>query len=55
MVLFFEGVFHEKQFAVLKTTGSDVATGLNEFAPEIKLIEENETNVTAAIKQIHLT
>jgi hypothetical protein len=53
MVLF-EGVFHEEQICCLENNGiRRYVTGLNEFAPEIKLIEdEDERN--AAIKQIRL-
>ena len=41
MVLF-EGVFHEEQLACLENNGvRRYVTGLNEFAPEIKLIKDN--------------
>lgn len=53
MVLF-EGVFHEEQLACLENNGvKRYVTGLNEFAPEIKMLEEDERE--AAIKQIRMT
>mgnify|MGYP006872851612 CR=1 FL=1 len=53
MVLF-EGVFHEEQLACLENNGiKRYVTGLNEFAPEIKQLDEDERE--AAIKQIRMT
>jgi len=53
MVLF-EGVFHEEQLACLEYNGiKRYVTGLNEFAPEIKQMNEDERE--AAIKQIRMT
>ncbi len=53
MVLF-EGVFHEEQLACLENNGiKRYVTGLNEFAPEIKMLDEDEKE--AAIKQIRAT
>lgn len=53
MVLF-EGVFHEEQLACLEYNGiKRYLTGLNEFAPEIKQLPEEERE--AAVKQIRMT
>lgn len=53
MVLF-ESVFHEEQLACLEYNGiKRYVTGLNEFAPEIKQMNEDERE--AAIKQIRMT
>lgn len=53
MVLF-EGVFHEEQLSCLEYNGiKRYVTGLNEFAPEIKQMNEDERE--AAIKQIRMT
>ena len=53
MVLF-EGVFHEEQLACLENNGiRRYVTGLNEFAPEIKQLPEEDRE--AAVKQIRAT
>lgn len=53
MVLF-EGVVHEEQLSCLEYNGiKRYVTGLNEFAPEIKDLPEDERE--AAIKQIRMT
>lgn len=53
MVLF-EGVFHEEQLACLEYNGvKRYVNGLNEFAPEIKMM--NEEDREAAVKQIRGT
>ena len=53
MVLF-EGVFHEEQIVCLENNGiKRYVTGLNEFAPEIKFLPENER--LAIIKDIRAT
>jgi len=53
MVLF-EGVFHEEQLACLEYNGiKRYLTGLNEFAPEIKQLPEEERE--AAINNIRVT
>lgn len=50
----FEGVFHEEQLACLEYNGiKRYVTGLNEFAPEVKMLEEDERE--AVIKQIRMT
>ena len=53
MVLF-EGVFHEEQLACLEYNGiKRYVTGLNEFAPEIKQLNDDERE--AVVKQIRMT
>lgn len=48
----FDGVFHEEQLACIERNGvSRFITGLNEFAPEIKLIKDPEER-EAKIKEI---
>jgi len=50
----FEGVVHEESLACLEANGiKRYLTGLNEFAPEIKLLPEDERK--AAIKDIRTT
>ena len=50
-----EGVFHEEQLAVIERNGiRRYLTGLNEFAPEIKLIQ-NDADREARIKDIRTT
>ena len=50
----FEGVFHEESLACLEYNGiRRYVSGLNEFAPEIKLM--NPDDATAAIKDIRTT
>lgn len=50
----FEGVFHEEQLACLEYNGiKRYVTGLNEFAPEVKQLPEEERE--AVIKQIRMT
>lgn len=50
-----DGVFHEEQLAVIERNGiRRYLTGLNEFAPEIKLIA-NEQDREAKIKEIRTT
>jgi hypothetical protein len=50
----FEGVVHEEQLACLEYNGiKRYLTGLNEFAPEIKQLPDDERE--AAIKQIRIT
>lgn len=52
MVLF-EGIFHEEELICLENNGiRRYVTGLNEFAPEIKMLPEDERE--AAIKQIRI-
>jgi hypothetical protein len=47
----FEGVFHEEQLTCIEVNGiKRYVTGLNEFAPEVKLLPETEKE--AKIKQI---
>jgi len=47
----FEGVFHEEQLACLENNGiKRFVTGLNEFAPELKRLDEDERN--AMIREI---
>lgn len=53
MVLF-EGVFHEEQLACLEYNGiKRYVTGLNEFAPEIKQLNDDDRE--AVVKQIRMT
>jgi hypothetical protein len=48
----FDGIFHEEQLACIERNGiKRYITGLNEFAPEIKLIKDNEER-EAKIKEI---
>lgn len=48
----FDGVFHEEQLALIERNGvKRYLTGLNEFAPEIKLIQDKATR-EAKIKEI---
>jgi hypothetical protein len=48
----FEGVFHEEQLACIEQNGiKRYITGLNEFAPEVKLIKDPEAKA-ARIKEI---
>lgn len=48
----FDGIFHEEQLACIERNGiKRYLTGLNEFAPEIKLIKDNEER-QAKIKEI---
>lgn len=48
----FEGVFHEEQLACIEQNGiKRYVTGLNEFAPEVKLIRDPEAK-EARIKEI---
>lgn len=48
----YDGVFHEEQLAVVEQNGiRRYLTGLNEFAPEVKLIEDEELR-NARIKEI---
>ena len=48
----FEGVFHEEQLACIEHNGiKRYVTGLNEFAPEIKLIQNVELR-EAKIREI---
>jgi len=48
----FDGIFHEEQLACIERNGIQrYVTGLNEFAPEIKLIKNNEER-EAKIKEI---
>ena len=50
----FEGVFHEEQLACIENNGiKRYVTGLNEFAPDIKLIPDKELR-EAKIKEIRL-
>lgn len=50
----FEGVFHEEQLACLEWNGiKRYVTGLNEFAPEVKMLPEDERE--SVIKQIRMT
>lgn len=47
----FDGIFHEEQLACLERNGiKQYVTGLNEFAPEIQLLPEEEKN--AKVKEI---
>lgn len=47
-----DGVFHEEQLAAIETNGvTRYLTGLNEFAPEIKLIQDEKVK-KAKIKEI---
>lgn len=51
----FDGVFHEEQIACLEINGiKRYVTGLNEFAPEIIAIQDNEER-QSKIKQIRIT
>jgi hypothetical protein len=51
----FDGVFHEEQLACIERNGiRRYLTGLNEFAPEIKLIKNDEER-EAKIKEIRTT
>lgn len=44
----FDGVFHEEQLACLEVNGvKRYVTGLNEFAPEVKLLPEDEREAKA--------
>lgn len=48
----FEGVYHEEQLACIERNGiKRYVTGLNEFAPEVKLIKDDERR-NAIIKEI---
>lgn len=48
----FDGVFHEEQLACIERNGiKRYITGLNEFAPDVKLISDKETR-EAKIKEI---
>ncbi len=48
----FDGIFHEEQLACIERNGvSRFITGLNEFAPEIKLIKDSEER-EAKIREI---
>ena len=48
----YDGVFHEEQLACIERNGiKRYVTGLNEFAPEVKLIADKETR-EAKIKEI---
>jgi len=48
----YEGVFHEEQLALIERNGiKRYITGLNEFAPEVKLIQDKEQR-EAKIKEI---
>ena len=48
----FDGVYHEEQLACLEKNGiKRYVTGLNEFAPDVKLIRNSEEK-EARIKQI---
>lgn len=50
----FEGVFHEEPLICLENNGvKRFVTGLNEFAPEVKMLSEEERE--AKIKQIRMT
>ena len=50
----FEGVFHEEQLACLEYNGiKRYVTGLNEFAPEVKELPDDEREAT--VKQIRMT
>lgn len=50
----FEGVVHEEQLACLEYNGiKRYVTGLNEFAPEVKMLPEDERE--SVIKQIRIT
>jgi len=47
----YDGIFHEEQLACLERNGiKQYVTGLNEFAPEIQLLPEEEKN--AKVKEI---
>lgn len=47
----YDGIFHEEQLACLERNGiKQYVTGLNEFAPEIQLLPEDEKN--AKVKEI---
>jgi hypothetical protein len=51
----YDGVFHEEQLACIERNGIlRYMTGLNEFAPEVKLIQDDETRI-AKIKDIRET
>jgi hypothetical protein len=51
----YDGVFHEEQLACIERNGIlRYITGLNEFAPEVKLIQDKETR-EAKIKDIRET
>ena len=51
----FDGVYHEEQLACLEKNGiKRYVTGLNEFAPDVKLIRNPEEK-EAKIKQIRKT
>jgi hypothetical protein len=50
----FEGVFHEEQLSCLENNGiKRYVTGLNEFAPEVKQLSEEDRE--AVVKQIRMT
>jgi hypothetical protein len=50
----FEGVVHEEQLACLEYNGiKRYVTGLNEFAPEVKMLSEDDRE--AVVKQIRIT
>jgi hypothetical protein len=54
-VSLFDGVFHEEQLALIERNGiKRYLTGLNEFAPEVKMIQDKETR-EAKIKDIRKT
>lgn len=51
----FDGVFHEEQLALIERNGiKRYLTGLNEFAPEVKLIQDKEQR-EAKIRDIRTT
>jgi hypothetical protein len=51
----FDGVFHEEQLALIERNGiKRYLTGLNEFAPEVKLIQDKEQR-EAKIRDIRAT
>jgi len=50
----YEGVYHEEQLACIERNGiKRYVTGLNEFAPEVKLIRDDDTR-NAIIKEIRV-
>ena len=50
----FEGVYHEEQLTCIEQNGiKRYVTGLNEFAPEVKLIKNEEVK-SAKIKEIKI-
>jgi hypothetical protein len=51
----YDGVYHEEQLACIERNGiSRYVTGLNEFAPEVKLIKDKEVR-EAKVKEIRST